>query len=375
MSTLFLRQPAYLGLSVLMLVNNLGIGQETGQSELINQPLTSTSNGLPKLVKSQGSGEHDNVHVMLQDKAGDLWFATTGEGVYRYDGTSFTQYTQKDGLTSNTVYAMIEDASGSIWFGADKGISRYDGKSITRVPVAGAYSGNLFPLLQTTGNAAAANEVWSIMQDRSGTIWFGTTEGLYCYNGKSFSMLLDGVNVINSEGLKLKRIQCMLQDRNGIIWLGSGMGEVEGLCRYDGMTIASCKPNVDRWIRGILEDGRGVIWLTTRHKGVWRSSGTEFERIANLDERNTDILQNNQAMMQDRAGNIWFGGGEGEGVESNGGIWRFDGANFKNYTAKDGLGDYSVWSMLEDRTGHVWVGTRNTGLYKFDGTRFKRISE
>lgn len=92
--------------------------------------------------------------------------------------------------------------------------------------------------------------------------------------------------------------------------------------------------------------------------------------------KSTGTLQMNQAMMQDKAGNIWFSGGEKAGtVENDGGVWRYDGSNFKNYTVKDGLSVYSVWSMLEDDSGAIWIGTRNTGLYRFDGSRFASFSE
>ena len=43
----------------------------------------------PKLIKTQGSSTGDNVHCSLQDKAGNLWFGTTAEGLYKYDGKSF----------------------------------------------------------------------------------------------------------------------------------------------------------------------------------------------------------------------------------------------------------------------------------------------
>lgn len=81
-------------------------------------------------------------------------------------------------------------------------------------------------------------------------------------------------------------------------------------------------------------------------------------------------------MMQDSQGNIWFGGSEDTGtVCSSSGIWRYDGVNFKNFAIKDGLSGYSVWSMYEDTHGHIWIGTRNTGLTKFDGNRFEPFSE
>jgi hypothetical protein len=85
----------------------------------------------PKLVKTQGSTENDNVWCSLQDKSGKLWFGTTGEGVNRYNGKSFIQFTEKDGLNSNTVYSILEDKSGNIWIVTLDGICRFDGKMIT----------------------------------------------------------------------------------------------------------------------------------------------------------------------------------------------------------------------------------------------------
>ena len=52
-----------------------------------------------------------------------------------------------------------------------------------------------------------------------------------------------------------------------------------------------------------------------------------------------------------------------------------DFAVMKNFTINDGLNGYSVWSMLEDSAGHVWIGTRNAGLTRFDGNRFETLSE
>lgn len=72
-----------------------------------------TKNSLLKMIRTQGvvSG---NVGCELQDKAGNLWFSTGGEGVYRYDGISFTNFTTKDGLSSNDVSAITQDKSGNI---------------------------------------------------------------------------------------------------------------------------------------------------------------------------------------------------------------------------------------------------------------------
>lgn len=370
---LFLKQAC---LSGLWLHACMPLGQLYSQQE-IGVKSFAASDIKPKLIKTQGSSEHDNIHCMLQDRSGNVWFGTTGEGVYKYNGVGFIQYTQKDGLSSNAVYSMIEDSSGTIWFGTDKGASRYDGTSIASVPftfdnpVRRSIVGQ-----RLTVEREDSNTVWSILQMKSGSLWFGTTNGLYCYDGSKFTRLLDDVQLINTENLKLQKIQCMLQDRNGIIWLGSGLGETEGLCRFDGISITAVKPKIDGWIRQILQDKSGAIWLSTRSQGIWRDDGDGFEKLIIQDVKVTKLLQANQAMMQDRRGNLWFGGSEVMGsVQTNSGIWRYDGVNFKNFTVKDGLSAFSVWSLLEDSAGRIWVGTRNTGLTRHDGNRFVQFSD
>jgi ligand-binding sensor domain-containing protein len=88
-----------------------------------------------KLIKTQGTGEYDVIRCFLNDKAGNLWLGTTGEGVYRYNGNTFAQFTELDGLSNNNVWCILEDKAGMIWFGTTDGPCYYDGKKIVRVPI------------------------------------------------------------------------------------------------------------------------------------------------------------------------------------------------------------------------------------------------
>lgn len=156
--------------------------EQPNQTIVEQQSFTSKNT---KLTKTQGTDQHQNVHCSLQDKDGNLWFGTTGEGVYRYDGKEFTQFTVQDGLSNNKICSILEDKSGSIWFGTDDGVSRYDGKTISKVPIV------LTNPIGFGTPQSGINSVWSMMQYKSGVIWFGTSQDLYCYDGKSFSRFLD----------------------------------------------------------------------------------------------------------------------------------------------------------------------------------------
>ena len=84
-----------------------------------------TTNSQPQFLKTQNSQPGDNVNCSLLDKAGNLWFGTTAEGLYKYDGKSFIQFTSTNGLNSNSIGSILEDKNGKIWIGTDAGISVY----------------------------------------------------------------------------------------------------------------------------------------------------------------------------------------------------------------------------------------------------------
>lgn len=321
--------------------------------------------GQPKLVKTRGTDQYANIRCAMQDKEGNLWFGSTGEGVYRYDGQLFTQFTTKDGLNGNTVYSILQDADGKIWFGTDAGLARYDGKEISAVPIY--LTGNFAPVYQAS---SAKNAVWSMLLDKSGKIWFGTSAGVYSYNGVSFNRFLDNADIVNNSTLHLNMVACILEDKQGNIWFGSGMPPgMEGLCRYDGKSLVPFNPGGEKWIRYMIEDKNGTLWIGTRNNGNWLYDGKTFTKFTEKENLGTPLLT-------DKAGNIWFGGSENEnGYGGDGGIWRYDGRNFTNFGTRDGLGDYSVWCMLQDKAGHIWVGTRNNGLYRYDGNSFRSFSE
>lgn len=215
----------------------------------VEQNLSFTSKKT-KLTKTQGTNDYQNVHCSIQDKDGNLWFGTTGEGVYRYDGKAFTQFTEKDGLSNNKVWSVLEDTFGNIWFGTDDGVSKYDGKTISKIPLPVVSSFGVGTTLSQTGRTS----VWSIFQDKKGTIWFGSDDGMYCYNGKLFSYFLEDANLINKSRLTLKSVQCMLEDTNGNLWFGSGPMAFEGIASYDGKSLINFKPQNEGWIRKIVED-------------------------------------------------------------------------------------------------------------------------
>mgnify|MGYP000651604032 CR=1 FL=1 len=162
-------------------------------------PLPETS-----VDNSRGVSSTTIVHSIMEDTKGQLWFASNG-GAFIWDGNTLDTLSSKDGLAGNNVNDMLEDRTGNIWFATHhKGVSRYDGTKFTNF---------------TTDGAITGEEVWSLFEDSKGNIWFpAENAGVYKYDGKSFT------NYNEDDGLQSNAIQTIYEDATGTIWLGGYQG-------------------------------------------------------------------------------------------------------------------------------------------------------
>lgn len=313
--------------------------------EKVNESSLTSDKQLER-IQTQSLNKGDNVHCSLQDKAGNLWFGTTGDGIYKYDGKVFTQFTAADGLDVNTVWCILEDRSGEIWVGTADGVYLYDDNRFSKIQVA-----------QPNDTLKSKYDVWSIMQDKSGKLWFATGVGVFVYDSKSFTSFKLGSETQNECKFN---VETVLEDKAGNFWFGGRCNP--GVYRYDGKTIIHLKPNGDDWAWPVLQDKKGDIWFSSWN-GAYQYDGKSFSVFTKNDGLSGDMVAR---IMEDKKGNLWFGGD---------GLSRYDGKTFTHFTAKDGLSNTSIWSILEDNTGNFWIGTRATGLFLYDGIRFIKFSE
>ena len=373
MTNHFLNKPIYTLLLVLIFLTSCnGQSKTLPQTESPNQ-LKASLTGQPKLTKTQGSNEYQNVYCGIQDKLGNIWFGTTGEGVYKFDGKLFTQFTMKDGLSSNCVWSILEDKAGYIWFGTSNGICRSDGNKIISIPI----SFYIRPVI--TDNSyytewSTKNSVWSMLQDKNGKIWFGTGDGVYYYNGATFTRFLSNDNVINKDSLKLKLVSDILEDKNGNIWFASGMPPgYEGFCRYDGKMIESFKPKNEGWIRNVVESKNGNLLLATRHYGVWTYDGKSFTDYS----QPKDLIRASlNTILEDKAGNLWVASDYGKQMgDTLGGLWHST-ISVNNPTEKKftKIFNKEVYFILEDKDNTIWFSSRNMVLYRYDRKTLTKFS-
>jgi ligand-binding sensor domain-containing protein len=207
-----------------------------------------------------------------------------------------------------------------------------------------------------------------MMQAKSGKIWFVTIDGVYIYDGKSFTpfIIKEAANGLFTPNDKVERI---FEDKAGNIWFGGRTNE--GVYRYDGKSVINIKSkelsfgadsiqNGQHWAWPQVQDKNGNIWFSN-WGGAYRYDGKSFISFTKKDGLTVEVTR----IIEDKKGNLWFG--------SSSGLYHYDGKSFTLF--KDGLINPWIWTILEDKTGNLWVGTRGTGLYLFDGKKFINYSE
>ena len=302
-------------------------------------------------------GRNSVVQRFMQDKSGNLWFGTTNNGLYKYDGKSFTQYTINDGLDCNRIYCIMEANDGKIWVGTEEGLWVYNGRAFSpiQIPLPKNLPPNKNPQYQN-------HWVYHMLQAKNGNLWFVTIDGVYIYDGKSFTHfpINEALNGFMTSNDKVERV---LEDNTGIIWLGGRTNE--GVFRYDGNSLTNPKPmdlfqngpkpKAHNWGWPQLQDNKGNIWFSN-WGGAYRYDGNTFTSFSKTDGLRSEVTR----IIEDNKGNLWFGTSDG--------LRRYDGKTFTHF--KDGLINPWIWEVLEDNNGDLWVGTRENGIYFFDGNKF-----
>lgn len=223
------------------------------------------------------------VWYILEDKGGKLWFSTN-KGIYIHDPLSgndgetplFTQFLDNDSIVNKSnlhlkdVLSMVQDKKGNIWFASGfidgEGICRYDGKVLINFKpdglkqfrnlierkngellVLNAFHGvyaydpsvSMVPTEKSFTNFGKQigmknDTLVSMMEDKTGNLWFGCQSddmmnggkgGVWCYDGNSLKLFT------TNDGLSHNCVFTIIEDKTGNIWFGT---RNTGLCRYDG---------------------------------------------------------------------------------------------------------------------------------------------
>ncbi len=259
------------------------------------------------------------------DAEGNLWFGTKRDGLLRARKQIVTAYSEADGIGDKNVYPIYEDRRGTVWIGTTNGLFKRENGT--------------FSFVESTEKF----EINAIGEDAAGRLLVSNGGALYIRENNRFVPFDDG-KISDQLG-----IYAIAVDRAGALWFGG-----DGLQRFkDGVlerfTVADGLAGND--VKVIIEAHSGGLWIGT-YDGLSR-----FENGRLTSWREADGLPSRtvRALYEDQDGALWIG-------SYDGGLARFKDGKFTRYDSKTGLPNDGAFQILEDDNRNFWISS-NRGIY------------
>ncbi len=284
------------------------------------------------------------------------------------ENTKFKHLSVDDGLSDNNVFSIIQDKEGFMWLGTSDGLNKYDGYNFT------IYRHN-----PSDTNSIGPGNITCIYEDREGLLWIGTSGSLSVLNKKTGKFKVYKNDSENPNSLSYDLVNNIIEDKEGTMWICTYGG---GLNKFNKRTEKfkvykndPADPNSIRcdYLENCFEDSNGSIWIATFGQNGQKGGLSSFDKKS---EKFTHYSDNNGysgmsvllcQIVEDSKGLIWAG--NGTYVH---GLTAFDKekkACVKQYknNPKDkySLSSNVVLSLYDDAKGYFWTGTNN-GLNVLD---------
>ncbi len=276
--------------------------------------------------------------AIRDDADGNLWIATYGGGIFRLAGPAqassrqggrLTSLGPGDGLTSDTVWSLEEDAEGSLWIGSEGGgLLRLRDTPVTPV---------------TTRDGLPHDRAWVIHADRQDRLWVGTDGGLAKWQGGELTIYT------SRDGLASDAVTAFHERPDGSLWVGT----YQGLNLWRDGRLSSPLAIESVAIAAIFEDAGGDLWLGTEDRGLLRVRAGSVSSLSIADGLPANAVK---ALTGDPGGSLWIG--------TDGGLARLRGGEPATLTRIEGLAGAFVRALYFDPDGTLWIGTRGSGLFR-----------
>lgn len=294
-------------------------------------------------------GKPPNVGKLVKGRGGTIWWVRRGQVPLRYDRRAQC-LRPVDGV--ETVRAFQEDASGELWFSTEQsGLSRYH-------PATGAVRHFEPPPDQAW---VAGQPIDAIYQDRSGTYWIVTGDGVGSFDPAS-GRFTRRAAFSPRPSRSPKRV---IADGDGTLWIRS----LAALYRFDTATGELTRPlrSPDRDVWTVYPDRSGTVWVGMMG-GLYRYSphSHPFSHLRREEEKPNTLSSNLVTSIYedpDRPGTVWvgtIGGGLNRIDRTSGNV-----AHYLDASTPSKCAGENIWAIHEGNGERLWLGT-DCGLYRFD---------
>jgi len=316
--------------------------------------------------------DHNGPHSLLgpvshisQDRAGLLWLSTP-TGLHRLDPASgtFRHYSHEPSdpasLSSSVVRSTYEDREGTLWVCTLAGLDAFDRRTekvTDRIPL----------------NVPGAQSI-KALEDHAGVLWiiYTSGNGLASWDRHTRRLTLYSFKDREPPATELSGAERIYEDADDNLWLttyGSGLVKIDPTRQTAVQYRATRRPNsIDMdSLLALMEDREGTVWLGVAGTGVdkFRRKQLPFKRyIVEPGSLFEPFITIDTSVYVDSHENIWVG--------SPIGLTRIDGKSGEYSLFRQtgpspaSLSNSFVASMVEDRSGYLWIGTYGGGLNRYD---------
>jgi len=307
---------------------------------------------------------NDSITTITTDSRGYLWFGTL-DGMSRFDGDRFVNYTTDDGIPHRMVWSVAEDRNGSLWVGTELGAAK-----LTPTATRGRA---LFSTYTVDKNKPVQASL--VFVDHTGTIWTSCDADLCFVRGGK--LVVDPV--FRRAGGWAPR--AMVESPAGDLWIGSDQGlshrRTDGSWRH-----YKVQPHRGGdFIHGLFLDPDGRLWIGNGWGLIIFAPDDADEDERTLAERagppsfpgmplrlpkrgeavaitvpSTSLVVRCQTPIRARDGSVW--------QPCVDGVLRLGDGRIDYYTAEDGLPPLQITTVGEDPAGDLWIGTRGAGAFR-----------
>lgn len=277
---------------------------------------------------------HENsIFCLMAGHDGTLWAGTEGGGLLKYRDGQLRSYSQAEGLSDGFVRSVYEDRRGTVWVGTDNGLFRFSDDHLIRV--------------DGKGNIPAL-AVHSIREDHNGRLWVGGSKLLMIQGNECHEFAFIGSRSAN-------RVKSVLETSDGTLWVGTVSGlqrlrpDLKGEQNFERVT------EISSTVRTLVEDNSRTLWIGTIGGGLIKYSTGRFSRVATPEDPPSGTVL---SVFEDDEQNIWVG------LQT--GLLRLSRTAMSTFPLP-GSQNADFETIYADRDGSLWVGT--TGLYRIDARR------
>lgn len=281
----------------------------------------------------------------------------------------FSHITSSNGLSQNSVTAILEDQHHRMWFGTRYGVSIYNGEQFHSIRYNQEANRSILGLFVT-----------SLSQNTYG-IWIATKVGLTRYdeNAGNFTQY----NIPNVSSVVEHRNTLLISTNRSLLTLHPSSGSLDTLfqfskkeininktikqsentllvCTNAGLFQLDCQTRESKQIfehniSTVYCDKQKQTWIGTQNQGVFLLNN-EGKPMAHFCEESQSMAHNSvRVIAEDKLGNIWVGTFNGLTIINT---EKLSARNFQHDNQdKSSLSNNSIYSLLGDRQGGMWVGT------------------